>query len=338
MEIHVIVPEGIRDPARPSGGNTYDRRVCDGLVALGWTVHEHAVAGTVDLARIPDGALVLVDGLIASPAPAALVPHAQRLRQVVLMHMPLGDDAERAVLEAATAVVTTSAWTRRRLEELYGLPGDRVHVAAPGVDPADLVPGTAGGGELLCVAAVTPGKGHDVLLDALATVAELPWRCKCVGSLDRVPAFADGVRRRSAGRVRFAGPLTDRALDRAYAAADVLVLASRAETYGMVITEALARGLPVIASDVGGVTEALGHGADGTRPGLLVTPGDPVAFGAALRSWLEDAALRARLRQAARERRASLRGWAETTAVLARVLATAAAADGRAGRLAEAAR
>ena len=70
------------------------------------------------------------------------------------------------------------------------------------------------------------------------------------------------------------------------------MLASRAETYGMVVTEALARGLPVLATEVGGVTEALGHGEDGTRPGLLVPPGDPAALGAALRAWLEDAELR----------------------------------------------
>ena len=111
-------------------------------------------------------------------------------------------------------------------------------------------------------------------------------------------------------RVRFPGPRTGAELDRAYAAADLLVLASHAETYGMVVTEALARGLPVLAADVGGVTEALGHGEDGTRPGLLVPPGDPAALGAALRRWLGDAELRARLRRAARERRASLRRWA----------------------------
>ena len=115
---------------------------------------------------LPDGAVVLLDGLIASPAPEALVPHARRLRQVVLMHMPLGDGRERDVLEAATAVVTTSEWTRRRLEELYAL--QRVHVAEPGVDPADLAPGSAAGDALLCVAPVTRDKGHDVLLDALA--------------------------------------------------------------------------------------------------------------------------------------------------------------------------
>ena len=99
------------------------------------------------------------------------------------------------------------------------------------------------------------------------------------------------------------------------------MLASHAETYGMVVTEALARGVPVLATDVGGVSEALGHGEDGTRPGLLVPPGDPAALGAALRTWLGDAALRERLRRAARERRASLRPWAATTRDLAAVLA-----------------
>jgi glycosyltransferase involved in cell wall biosynthesis len=347
-EVHFIVPEGIDDPARPSGGNTYDRRVRDGLAALGWTVRQHAVTGAAELTRaiagIPDGAVVLLDGLIASPAPEALVPEASRLRQVVLMHMPLGDRRERAVVEAASAVVTTSAWTRRRLNELYELPAERVHVAEPGVDAAGVAPGTVAGGELLCVAAVTPGKGHDVLLDGLATVTEKAWRCSCIGSLVKDRAFADDVRRRADDRVQFVGTRTGPALDRAYAAADVLVLASHAETYGMVVTEALARGLPVIATDVGGVSEALGH----PRPGLLVPPGDPAALGAALRRWLEDGELRERLRQAARERRATLRPWADTASTVARVLAAvamsgeggaraAAAASGKGGARADAA-
>ena len=161
-------------------------------------------------------------------------------------------------------------------------------MAEPGVDAAGLAPGTAAGDALLCVAAVTRGKGHDVLLDGLATVTDLAWRCTCVGSLDRDPAFAAEVRRHALReRVRFVGPRTGAELDRAYAAADLLVLASHAETYGMVVTEALARGVPVLATDVGGVPEALGHGA-----GLLVPPGDPAALGAALRAWLGDAELR----------------------------------------------
>jgi glycosyltransferase involved in cell wall biosynthesis len=124
-----------------------------------------------------------------------------------------------------------------------------------------------------------------VLLDALATTTDLSWQCECVGSLERDPAYVADLRRRSLDgglrdRVCFPGPRTGADLDRSYAGADVMVLASRAETYGMVVTEALARGLPVVATDVGGLTEALGHGAGGIRPGLLVPPGDPAALGA----------------------------------------------------------
>ena len=125
-------------------------------------------------------------------------------------------------------------------------------------------------------------------------------------------------------RVRFSGPQAGAELAGSYGTADVLVLPSRAETYGMVVAEALARGLPVVAADVGGVPEALGHGADGTRPGLLVPPDDPPALRSALRAWLEDAGLRGRLRRAARERRESLAGWSATTSALADVLGSAA--------------
>jgi glycosyltransferase involved in cell wall biosynthesis len=125
--------------------------------------------------------------------------------------------------------------------------------------------------------------------------------------------------------VSFSGPLTAGELDRVYAGADLLVLPSRNETYGMVVTEALARGLPVIASDVGGVTEAVGHDGDGVRPGLLVAPEDPVALAGALRAWLGDAELRSRLRAAARGRRESLQGWSSTASAVAAVLGRVAA-------------
>jgi glycosyltransferase involved in cell wall biosynthesis len=349
--VHLVLPDGVEDPVRPSGGNTYDRHVCRGLAALGWSVHAHAVAGAWpraeqaafdDLAgvlrRIDDDSVVLVDGLVASAAPEVLVPEARRLREVILVHMPLGHRAdderastrarEAAVLAAAAAVVTTSGWTRSRLLELYGLPADRLHVAEPGAEAADLATGTPGGGALLCVAAVAFNKGHDVLLDALETLSEESWRCVCIGSLDREPAFAERVRRRSLngaldGRVDFPGPRTGADLDRSYLAADLLVLPSRAETYGMVVTEALARGLPVVAAEVGGVAGAIGYGADGVRPGLLVPPGDPAALAAALRAWLGDRWLRTQLQRAARERRETLAGWASTASALDSVLAAA---------------
>jgi len=338
VTVHFVVPAGIDDPARPSGGNTYDRRVRDGLAAAGWVVHMQEVSGaqaalTDVLARIPDGSLVLLDGLVASPAPEVLVPESRRLRLVALVHMPLGhaepDEREAAVLSAVASVVTTSAWTRQALLDLYALPAERVHVAEPGVETAELAPGTARGDSLLTVAAVIAGKGHDVLLDALATLNRRRWQCLCVGTLERDPAYVAALRRRAVdrgvdGRLRLSGAQPDADLSRSYGAADLLVLPSRSETYGMVVTEALARGLPVLAADVGGVPEALGHGADGTRPGMLVPPDDAAALGEALRAWLEDPSLRRRLRRAARERRETLPDWSATTSALADVLASAA--------------
>jgi glycosyltransferase involved in cell wall biosynthesis len=348
-DVYVVVPDGIDDPVRPSGGNTYDRYLCSELGSHGWAVQERAVAGfwgrpgaasfaalEEALREIPDHAVVLLDGLVASTAPEVLVPQASRLRLIVLVHMPLGhrppDDTTRrrecAVLTAATATVTTSAWTRRRLIELYGLPADRVRVAEPGARAAEPAPGTATGEALLCVGAVTFEKGHDVLLEALESISELAWHCTCVGSLDHDPAFVESLRRRALDRglderVSFPGPRTGADLDRSYASADLLVHASRAETYGLVVTEALARGLPIVAVEVGGLVEALGEGAAGTRPGLLVAPEDPVALGDALSAWLGDAELRTRLRRAARERRESLPRWSTTASEVARVLAEA---------------
>jgi glycosyltransferase involved in cell wall biosynthesis len=347
--VYAVLPDGIDDPLRPSGGNTYDRQLCNELGSQGWTVHECAVNGfwgipdaasfaalEGTLREIPDDAVVLLDGLIASTAPAVLAPKASRLRLVVLVHMPLGhrpaDEAarqrEREVLSAATATVTTSAWARRRLLELYDLPAHRVYVAEPGAAAAELTAGTDAGEALLCVGAVSFEKGHDLLLEALESIAELSWHCTCVGRLDRDRPFVESLPRRSPDRgsgerVSFTGPRTGADLDRSYAAADLLVLASRAETYGMVVTEALARGLPVVAAEVGGVGEALGEDGSGARPGLLVAPDDAVALADALRTWLGDAELRARLRRSAAERRESLPRWETTAATVAGVLAEA---------------
>jgi glycosyltransferase involved in cell wall biosynthesis len=339
----VVTPEGLADPRRPSGGNTYDLRLCRELAAAGWAIDLRQVGGewpradaesrhhlAVVLAAVPDRAVVLVDGLVALAAPEVLVPMGCRLRTVVLVHLPLGRPSDGAVLGSATGVVTTSDWTRRLLLARHGLDPLRVHVATPGVDPAPTAPGSPDGGSLLSVGAVVRAKGHDLVVSALAGVADLPWRWVCVGALDREPSHVARLRQELAAsgladRVELRGPLAGDGLAAAYAGADLLVHPSRAETYGMVVTEALARGLPVLASDVGGVREALGNPAGGLRPGLLTPVDDPGRLAAGLRCWLTDPGRRRRLREAAGQRRATLAGWADTGDRVARVLAEVAA-------------
>lgn len=346
--LHVVLPGGIDDPAAPSGGNTYDRKVLTGLAAT-HDVHEIAVTAAWPypaeraravlaraLERLPDRATVLLDGLVAGAVPELLEPQAGRLRLVVLVHLPLGDEThlspaeaaelsarERRSVRAAAAVVATSEAAARRVETLHDLPAGSVHVAAPGVEPAPLAAPSPAGNRLLCVAAVTPRKAQDVLVEALHSVAGLPWTCTLVGALDRAPSFVDRVRELAAavdGRVEFAGTRTGEALARSYREADLLVLPSLAETYGMVVTEALARGVPVLGTRVAGVPEALGTAPDGSLPGALVPPGDPPALAGALRRWLTDPALRRGWRAAAGARRSGLRGWDHTTRRLNEVL------------------
>lgn len=333
--VDVVVPDAIDDPLRPSGGNRYDRRLCDLLPESGWQVREHRVhagwpapgaAGEAALERIvrslADGALVLVDGLLAG-APA-LVTLASRARLVVLVHAVPTPDAG-AALDAARAVIATSGWLRGELLRAHRLPARAVHVAEPGVDSGPPATGTAGGGALLCVGSVAGHKGHDVLLGALAGLASLNWRCRCVGGLDHDASFAAAMRRaarrdRIDDRVRFTGPLAGARLDAAYGASDVLVHPARTEGFGMVVTEALAHALPVITTTAGGLPGALGTTVDGERPGLLVPPGDVAALRGALAAWLTDVDLRGRLRTAARARRGELRSWRGTAQRVAAVL------------------
>jgi glycosyltransferase involved in cell wall biosynthesis len=346
--VHVIVPEGFDDPGQPTGGNIYDRRVCAGLAEAGWDVLVTTVApawpvpgpgARADLARIvsaiPGGERVLIDGIIASPAAAQLLPHTGRMRLTVLLHMPLASvldthhDAsaqrsERVVLGAATGVVVTSEWTRQQILTRYAIPAHRVHVARPGVDQV-AAPARPVRGHLICVGVLSRHKGQDLLVEALADLAERDWHCVLAGPLDRDPDFVGQLRTRITRlgyghRVRLTGVLTGAALNHAYATADLLVAPSRTETYGMTVTEALAHGLPVIAAAVGGLPEALGSTADGTRPGQLVPPGDPAALAAAIGDWLGDERHRRRLRAAARLRRSTLRGWEQTTQEVAKAL------------------
>lgn len=321
MTLHVLVPDGVDDPQRPSGGNVYDRRLVAGLVTMGREVREHRVGAVGPdrvLAGVPDGAVVLVDGLVASTT-ACLVEESRRLRVAVLLHMPGSGPAEPAVLRGAAAVVTTSDWSRRWVVDEVGVPADRVHVALPGVDPGPLVAGSAAGGNLLVVGPLTPAKGYDDLLAALAEVRDLDWTCRCVGALDLAPAFADAFRAEAdrlgvADRIELTGPLPPTAVEELRSASDLVVAPSHRESYGMALAEGLARGLPAIATDVGGHPEVLG------TAGLLVRVRDPAALAGALRSWLGDAGLRERWRAAAAQRRQHLGSWVTTASEVDRVL------------------
>ncbi len=348
-ELVFVVPAGIDDVKRPSGGNRYDQRVRDGLRPRGWQVRTMACGGTWPepdeeardtlagrLAGLAAGTVVLIDGLIASCVPDVLASQAARLRIVVLLHMPLGvppvaGDAamvaarERRALACARWVIATSDWTRHWACTQGGVAPEHVVVALPGVDPAPQVAVGRDGTRLLCLAAVTALKGHDVLLDALATLRDVPWRLACVGSMDTAPDFAQAMQQRAtaqgmAGRVAWHGALHGSALGHAWAGSDLLVLPSRKESYGMVVTEALAHGVPVIASNVGGVSEALGQTADGRRPGELVPAGEATALADALRGWFADPALRRRWQEAARVRRATLQRWDTTVAQIEQAL------------------
>ncbi len=349
--MHFVMPGGVNDTTMPSGGNVYDARVSLDLPGFGWQVHKHAVDGSwprpeaaaLDelartLAELADGTVVLLDGIVACAVPEIIVPEAERLRLVVLVHLPLGDETgltpevaadldarERQTLRAVPAVVATSEWAARRLVAHHGLAPDRVHVATPGADIAPLAPGTDGVSRLLCVASVTPRKGQHRLIEALATVTDLPWTCALVGGLDHDPEYVDLLRAQIdqhglGDRLELAGPRSGAALDASYASADLMVLTSYAETYGMAVTEALARGIPVLATDVGGLPEAVGRAPDGGVPGLLVPPENPAALAAELRGWFGEADVRRRLKAAARARRASLGGWAATARSLSGVM------------------
>lgn len=333
MTLWAVLPGGVDDPAAPSGGNRYDRTV----LSLLPDVHEIAVPGswpapgsaartalTRALTDIPDMSDVLIDGLVGCGVPEILEPHAARLNLTLLVHLPLSDETgldpvsardlrarERRAVHLAAHVVATSRAAADRVRAMHDLV--RVEVAAPGVDPAPLtVPGPAGR-RLLCVAAVSPRKGQDLLVGALENdLAGLDWQCVFAGAIIKPVPYADP-------RLRFKGALHGAALDEAYGEADLLVLPSRAETYGMVVTEALARGIPVLATDVGGVPEALGTAPDGALPGILIPPDDRPALAAALRSWFTDGALRDRLRAAARARRETLPSWSGTASALSAI-------------------
>lgn len=333
IELDFIVPG---DPAQLTGGYLYDAHIVAGLRAHGWSVRVHGLRGRFPqpddearraldgtLAALPAGRTVVIDGLALGGLPEVAIAHGGRLALVALIHHPLADEhgldavvrrcllaSERAALSAVRFAITTSAHTARRMAG-FGLRPGRVRVVEPGVAPMPLAPADGDPPRLLCVAGLCPRKGQDVLVDALDQVRDLPWQCELVGSTTRDPAFAAEVARQIAAaalqdRIALRGECDAGALRAAYARADLFVLPSHYEGYGMVIDEALAAGLPVLATTGGALAATLPAGA-----GLAVPPGDAAALAAALRLLLQDRPRRLALRAGARDARQHRRTWAQ---------------------------
>ncbi len=331
-ELWFVVPG---DLDTRTGGYGYDREIIAQLRRRGVSVHvvnlpgEYPAPGDADrdgasrtLARIPDSSVVVIDGLAFGVLPNEAARERARLRLIALVHHPLALEtgiapgearrlraSEREALRSAAGVVVTSHRTVAAVEDL-GVSSARIAVVEPGVHPAVAADGsTSGAIRLLCVASVVPRKGHDTLFAALAQLGDLDWRLSCVGSSDRDPLWGIEMRRRCAAaplsdRIEFAGELEGPSLDAAYHRADLFVLPTRYEGYGMVIAEALARGLPVVSTSTGAIAELVPPDA-----GDLVPPDDPAALASVLRRLLHDRQAIDRLRAGALSRRAGLRSW-----------------------------
>ncbi|MBI4888540.1 MAG: glycosyltransferase family 4 protein [Acidobacteria bacterium] len=321
-----------------TGGYIFNRRIAEGLARLGWRVDvvaldasfphpapaalEHAAGA---LAAVPAGTITLIDSLALGAMPEIIVREASRLPVVALVHLPLAaavgldpdaaarfEQGEGRALNAVALIVVTGNAALSLLAR-YRVAPDRIVVVEPGTDRAALSSGSSDDGsvELLCVAAVTAGKGHEMLLTALSTVSDSRWRLTCAGSLERDPATARRVqatvaRLGMADRVSFAGDVDRPELEQCYSRADVFVLATLRETYGMAVAEALAHGLPVVATATGAIPELVGHDA-----GLLAPVGDQTTLAEALARVIVDGGLRARLAEGARRRRDRLPTWDE---------------------------
>jgi glycosyltransferase involved in cell wall biosynthesis len=274
------------------------------------------------------GGMPVIDGL-ALPAFADLRDRLPR-PWIALVHHPLALESglpaervealariERRLLSSAGRVIVTSPHTASDVAA-YHVPEARIGVVLPGTEPAPVARGSGGPGlALLCVASLTPRKGHLVLLEALGRLVDLDWRLTCVGSAERDPACAhairDAIRALGLGRrIRLVGEHEEAALAPFYDAADLFVLASHHEGYGMVLADALARGLPVVSTAAGAIPDTVPASA-----GLLVPPGDAEALANALRRMIADPELRAQLAEGAREAREHLPGWADAARAFA---------------------
>ncbi|HEV8026700.1 MAG TPA: glycosyltransferase family 4 protein [Stellaceae bacterium] len=332
MTIVFIVPGPL---GQLTGGYLFDKRVIEGLRAAGRAVDVRELPGAffpsadaaalaaadAVLSALPEEDAAIIDGL-ALPAFAQVLTPTSRRRLIGFVHHPLAretglaEDAretlaglEARLLTRLKGVLCPSAGTAWALEE-YGVARERIAIAPPGTEkpaePARRSP-RAGPLRLLAVGTISPRKGHLLLVEALAEVADRPWELSCIGSLTRDPAtlaaLERAIGRHGFGeRVKLLGERPPEQLAEAYAAADVFVLPSYHEGYGMAFAEALAHGLPVVATSA--VAETVPAEA-----ALLVPPGDVAALAAALRLLMDNAPLRARLAMGAAKAGAALPDW-----------------------------
>lgn len=313
-----------------TGGYLYDRHILDGLRARRRPVKLIELAPGADgdtFDALPDGTITVVDGLALPGLERVIAAQARRLRLVALVHHPLAEETGLTRAQAAQLAALEAAVLPRFRGVLCPSRRTAVAVANHGVSPdriAVVPPGTAkpkSSGQrprrparaLLCVASLIPRKGHGVLVEALRRVRRLDWSLVCVGSLQRHPPTALLVRRMiSAGglgrRITLAGEWPPERVRQAYQAADIFVLPSFHEGYGMAYAEAMAHGLPIIATTAGAIPETVPPGA-----GLLVPPGDSAALAEALRRMLADPGLAPRLAAGSRAAGARLPGWPQAT-------------------------
>ena len=349
-EIVVLVPGRLKTR---TGGYEYDRRMIAGLRERGWRVDVRELDASFphptpaaredaarQLAAIPNGTTALIDGLALGSLPAEVEREASRLRIVALVHLPLASEigldrdtaahlesSERRALAAAVLVVVTGRATLDALSHDSVRP-DRIALVEPGTDRAPLSRGSIGAPlRLLSVAAITAGKGHEILFRALEALPNHDWVLTCAGSLDRDPSAVERLRARlrTGGlkdRVSLVGELDADALEVCYNRADVFVLATLHETYCMAVAEALAHGLPIVSTATGAIPQLVGAGRNGEQPaGLLVPPGDVDALTAALSKLVGDARLRGQLAEGARRVRDRLPTWDEAVDKMAAALA-----------------
>ena len=332
------------DLSLPTGGYGYDRRVLARLPAYGVDVGHVALPGSYPfpsaddlaateaiLSSIDADQVLFIDGLAYGAMGFDLI---NRIRQpiVALCHHPLCleaglDESKRAQLQMsernalahARHVIVTSPMTARILRQDFGVAEDSIMIAEPGTDRAARAKGTQTPPHLLAVGAIVPRKGYDVLIRALAPLADQPWTLSIVGPVrDDVLRTSLETQIASAGlasRIRLLGARTETELDDIYSTADIFVMPSLFEGYGMVLGEAMARGLPIVCTTGGAAAETAPNTA-----ALKVSPGDAVAFGTAVARLLDDATLRAQMADAAWAAGLMLPTWDDAAKRIAAVL------------------